>query len=257
MPNQPSAMGVPTLTVTEGRATIRLHRPEKRNRIEPADLTELMGVCETITADASVRVVTIEAEGPVWCAGYHLGALADGERPKYGFGDVCDAIAALPVPTIAVLAGGVHGGGTDLAISCDFRLAADDIVLVMPAAKIGLQYYASGLQRFVQAIGPAATKRLFLTADRIEADELLRIGYLTEIATADRLASRTDELVDQIGSLAPLAVRLTKSAIDQLAGREPDMAAIQRSHVDSTRSEDHREAMAALKERRPPRFVGR
>ena len=248
--------GLPTLEVVEGRATIRLRRPEKRNRIEPLDLAELMSICERLSDDRSIRVVTIESTGPVWCSGYHLGALADGERPQYGFGDACDAIAALPVPTIAVLAGGVHGGGTDLAVSCDFRLAADDIVLVMPAAKIGLQYYASGLRRFVERIGPAATKRLFLTAERIEAGELLRIGYLTEVVPSADLSTRVDALIESISALAPQAVRWTKAAIDELAGQDPDIDAIQRTHIESTRSEDHREAMAALKERRSPVFRG-
>ncbi len=250
-------IGLPTLDADGPHATIRLNRPEKRNRIEPADLTELISICERIAADDALRIVTIESEGPVWCSGYHLGALADGERPQHGFGDACDAIAELPVPTIAVLAGGVHGGGTDLAMSCDFRVAADDIVLVMPAAKIGLQYYASGLDRFVRAIGPAATKRLFLTAERISAEELLRIGYLTDLRSPAELAARVDELAAAISGLAPMAVRLTKQAIDELAGSAPDLDRIQKAHVQSTRSEDHREAMAALREKRPPRFVGR
>ena len=250
-------VGLPTLEIAGAQATIRLNRPEKRNRIEPRDLSELMAICQRLSDDDSIRVVRLESQGPVWCAGYHLGALAEGERPEYGFGDACDAMAALPMPTIAVLAGGVHGGGTDLAISCDFRVAADDIVLVMPAAKIGLQYYATGLQRFVQAIGPAATKRLFLTAERIGAEELERIGYLTEAVPSDRLGARVDELADAISELAPLAVKLTKSAIDQLAGSAADMEAIQRNHVASTRSQDHREAMTALGEKRPPNFVGR
>lgn len=248
------AAGLPTLHIDGVRATIRLHRPEKRNRIEPADLTELIHHCEVLAQSDTIRVVTLEAEGPVWCSGYHLGALADGERPAHGFGDACDAIADLPMPTIAVLAGGVHGGGTDLAVSCDFRVAADDIVLVMPAAKIGLQYYASGLARFVQRIGPAATKRLFLTAERVPADELLRIGYLTDVRSPDELSGRVEELVASISELAPSAVRLTKAAIDELAGHAPDFDAVQRSHVDSVRSHEHREAMAALKERRTPKF---
>ncbi|MDG2114348.1 MAG: enoyl-CoA hydratase/isomerase family protein [Actinomycetota bacterium] len=248
------ASGLPTLHIDGSRAAIRLHRPEKRNRIEPADLTELIGLCDQLAESKSVRVVTVEAEGPVWCSGYHLGALADGERPAHGFGDACDAIADLPMPTIAVLAGGVHGGGTDLAMSCDFRVAADDIVLVMPAAKIGLQYYASGLARFVQRIGPAATKRLFLTAERVPADELLRIGYLTDVRPGPELTGRVDELVASVSELAPMAVRRTKAAIDQLAGYTPDLDAAQASHVESVKSDEHREAMAALKERRSPRF---
>ena len=249
--------GLPTLQVNGSQAAIRLNRPEKRNRIEPADLTELIAICERVAADEAIRVVTIESDGPVWCSGYHLGALADGERPKYGFGDACDAIAELPIPTIAVLAGGVHGGGTDLAMSCDFRVAAEDIVLVMPAAKIGLQYYASGLDRFVRAIGPAATKRLFLTAERVPADELLRIGYLTDTRPAGELHARVAELSEAIVGLAPMAVRLTKQAIDELAGPDPDLDRIQKAPGQSSRSDDHREAMAALREKRPPRFVGR
>jgi enoyl-CoA hydratase len=251
------AAGTPTLEISDGRARIRLHRPEKRNRIEPADLEALIEHAETVRADDSVRVMTLEAQGPAWCSGYHLGALADGERPKHGFGDACDAIAAIQVPTIAVLAGGVYGGGTDLAVSCDFRLAADGVVLVMPAARIGIQYYASGLERFVSRIGPSATKRLFLTAEKFDSDELLNIGYLSEVIPADRLESRVDELCSTIGALAPLAVRLTKRAIDDLAGPSPDVEAVEAGHLESIRSEDHREAMRAMNEKRPPIFTGR
>lgn len=249
--------GVPTLSINEGWARLRLNRPEKRNRVEPADIVEIIDLCERVAEDASIRVLTVESDGPVWCAGYHLGALADGERPQHGFGDACDALAALAVPTVAVLSGTVHGGGTDLALSCDLRVAIDETALVMPAARIGIQYYASGLQRFVRAIGPAATKRLFLTAERISAEELLRIGYLTETVPAERLGSRVEELVQAIAGLAPLAVRRTKWAIDELAGPSPDIEAIEESQRQTLRSADHSEALAAMKERRTPRFAGR
>ena len=95
---------------------------------------------EEIEGDPSIRVVTLEAEGPSWCSGYHLGALAEGERPEVGFGDVCDALMAVSVPTIAVLGGGVYGGGTDLALACALRVGRAAIVLRMPAAQLGLQY---------------------------------------------------------------------------------------------------------------------
>ena len=249
--------GVPTLSISDGWARLRLNRPEKRNRVEPADIVEIIDLCQRVTEDASIRVLTVESEGPVWCAGYHLGALADGERPQHGFGDACDTLAGLGVPTVAVLSGTVHGGGTDLALSCDLRVAIDETALVMPAARIGIQYYASGLQRFVRAIGPAATKRLFLTAERISADELLRIGYLTETVPANQLADRVEKLVGAITALAPLALRRTKWAIDELMGPSPDIEAIEASQRETLRSEDHREAMAAMRERRAPRFTGR
>jgi enoyl-CoA hydratase/carnithine racemase len=129
----------------------------------------------------------------------------------------------------------------------------------MPAARIGLQYYASGLRRFVERIGPDATRRLFLTAEAIPAVDLLRFGYLTELVPPERLAARVDELCAAVAGLAPLAVKATKRAVGLLSrGAGPDeLDAIQRGHLDSLRSHDHREALAALAERRPPVFEGR
>lgn len=242
--------GRPTLEIELGRARIRLHRPDKRNRIEPLDLEAILEHTASITSDASIRSVTIEATGSSWCSGYHLGALAAGESPRHGFAEACDAVADLRVPTIAVLGGSVHGGGTDLAMSCDFRIAADQIVLAMPAARIGLQYYATGLQRFVDRIGPAATKRIFLTGETISTAELLRIGYLTEVVSSTELEARIDELSTAIAQLAPGAISATKAAIDQLAGPDPDLAAVQAGHLASLRSNEHRDAMASLRKRR-------
>lgn len=156
------------------------------------------------------------------------------------------------MPTIAVLGGSVHGGGTDLAVSCDFRVAADGIVLGMPASRIGLQYYPSGLRRFVERIGPAATKRLFLTAETITAAELLRIGYLTEIVEiieAGALAARVDALCEAIAGLGPQAVAGNKHAIDQLARGNADIGALDLRAKASSRSDEHRAAMAALRNR--------
>lgn len=248
--------GTPTLDVSNGRATICLQRPDKRNRIEPPDLTTIIEHCDVIDADQTVRVVVIEATGPSWCSGYHLGALADGEVSTHTFADLCDRIETLAVPTIAALGGNIHGGGTDFAVSCDFRVGAENIVLGMPAAKIGLQYYASGLRRFVERIGADATKRLFLTAETIPAAELLRFGYLTELVAADDLSTRVDDLAQAVGQLAPMAVTLTKAAINEISGATPDLKTIQAGHVSSIRSNDHREAMKALKEKRPPIFTG-
>jgi enoyl-CoA hydratase/carnithine racemase len=249
--------GTPTLEVGGHVATVRLRRPDKRNRIEPADLVALRSHFEAVEADGRVRVLVVAAEGPSWCSGYHLGALADGERLDVSFDEVCDRLEALGVPTVAALGGHIHGGGTDLAIACDLRIAAAGVVLGMPAARIGLQYYASGLRRFVERIGPDATKRLFLTGETVGAEELLRVGYVHEIVEADRLTGRVAELCDAVASLAPLAVRSTKSAINGLARGGADLQAIQEGHLASLRSHDHREAMRALRDRRAPHFEGR
>lgn len=246
--------GTPTLERANGRATLSLQRPDKRNRIEPSDLTALIEHCDVIDDDPDVHVVVIEAGGPSWCSGYHLGALAAGAVSRHSFSDLCDRVESLAVPTIAAIHGNVHGGGTDLAIACDFRIAASGMVLAMPAAKIGLQYYASGLRRFVERIGPDATKRLFLTAETIGALELLRLGYLTEVVDAGELANRVDELSEAMAALAPVATKRTKLAINQIGAGNADLSAIQAAHIETVRSTEHQEAMRALREKRPPAF---
>jgi len=212
---------------------ISLRRPDKRNRIEPVDLETLLGHLGTVRIDPTVRVVLIEATGPSWCSGFHLGALADRAPAPVSFGELCDELERVEVPTIAVIAGSVHGGGTDLALACDLRIASHGVTLGMPAARIGLQYYASGLRR--KTIG---------------ADELLRIGYLTDLVVPSELRNRVDALCEAVCGLAPLAARATKSAIDELGGPSPDLDRIQDGHVRSAKSEEHAAAMRLLRERR-------
>lgn len=250
-------MGVPTLTIEGRRATIELGRPDKRNRIEPADLVELVAVFDRIEDAPDVRVVVLKATGPSFCSGFHLGALAEGARTDVSFGDMCDRLAALRMPVIAQIEGNIHGGGTDLAISCDLRIAADHVELLMPAARLGLQYYATGLQRFVQRIGPNATKRLFLTALPADAATLLRVGYLDEVLPAADVAARVDTMASAIAALGPEAVQRTKAAIDALARagiESADLAPIETSARASLRSAEHREGIRALGEKRPPDF---
>ncbi|MEZ5233199.1 MAG: enoyl-CoA hydratase/isomerase family protein [Acidimicrobiales bacterium] len=248
-------MGVPTLHIDGQRATIELQRPDKRNRIEPDDLVELLTLFDRICAAPDVRVVVVRAAGPIFCAGFHLGALADGTRPPVSFGEMCDRLAALPMPVIAQVEGGIHGGGTDLALSCDLRVAADDIELVMPAARLGLQYYASGLQRFVARIGPSATKRLFLTALPADAPLLLRVGYLDEIHPRWAIPARVDELAAAVCALGPEAVARTKAVINGLADGSMTLEQADESARASMRSDEHREGVRAMAEKRPPGFA--
>ncbi|MEM9133995.1 MAG: enoyl-CoA hydratase/isomerase family protein [Actinomycetota bacterium] len=250
-------MSAPTLDRDGPRATLRLNRPDKRNRVEPDDLVRLIELCDEIDADDEVRVVVLTADGPSFCAGYHLGALTDPTPQTVGFGDLCDRVEALRVPTIARINGSIHGGGTDLAIACDLRVGHPDVTLQMPAAKLGIQYYATGLRRFVEQIGPGATKRLFLTALPMTADELLRIDYLHEVVPLDELDDRVDAVADAVAELAPLAVASTKAAINGLAAGTLTVDDVQATHRASLSSADHREALAALSEKRPPRFNGR
>jgi enoyl-CoA hydratase/carnithine racemase len=264
-------MGQPTLAITGHRARIELRRPEKRNRIEPADLIALHEIFETIDGDDSIRSVVLTAGGPVFCAGYHLGALGndnpsnsdEGEddapppQDQVDFGRACDRLERLRPPTICALNGSVHGGGTDLALACDFRIGVEGSVAAMPAARIGLQYYASGLGRYVTRLGPGPTKRMFLTAQPVPAEELVRLGYLDEVVAPEELEAKVDELASAIEALAPLAIANTKRAINDIASGDPDWSAIEEGAMATMRSHDHREGIRALQEKRPPEFLGR
>lgn len=249
-------MDEPTLEINGHRATIRLQRPEKRNRIEPSDLVRMMELCDQIDDDPAVRVAVLTSSGPSFCSGFHLGALAEGEKLKVSFGDLCDRIQGLRVPILCRIAGNIHGGGTDLALCCDIRIAAAGIHLVMPAGKIGVHYYATGLRRFVEQLGPSATKRIFLTALPFESDELLRIGYLDEVVKVEELDHRIDTIVEAMASLAPLSVTGMKASINELAIDRAALHGVDTRAKINFASNDHREAMSALKEKRAPNFTG-
>src|SRR4051812_12357022 len=171
----------PIVTIAEGRATIRLNRPRQHNRIEPDDLTVLRETFVRIDGDPSIRVLVLTGSGAKsFSSGYHIGALIDrsaghphGEEPgSNAFERTVDALEGLRVPTIAALNGSVYGGATDLALACDFRIGVEGMRLVMPAARLGIVYYASGIERYVSRLGIAAAKKMFMTAQPIETAEL-------------------------------------------------------------------------------------
>ena len=187
----------PLITIAEGRAVLRLNRPREHNRLEPADLAVLRETFDRIDADPSVRALVLTGTGKSFSSGFHIGALADRlagkgklDEDRDAFERMVDRLEALRVPTIAALNGSVYGGATDLALACDFRIGVQGMRLLMPAARLGIVYYASGIRRYVNRLGVAAAKKLFLTAQPIDAAELLSIGYLDEIVPVDDLMSR-------------------------------------------------------------------
>jgi enoyl-CoA hydratase len=255
----------PIVTIAEGRATIRLNRPREHNRIEPDDLDVL---CETFTRvdeDPDIRVLVLTGTGKSFSSGYHIGALLerhatkrDGAEPgSDSFERTVDRLEALRVPTIAALNGGVYGGSTDLALACDFRIGVDGMRLLMPAARLGIVYYPSGIERYVARLGVAAAKRLFLTAQPIDTQEMLRIGYLDECVPAEELMARVDVLAATLAANAPLALAGLKRAINEIAAGRLDRAAHAAARSRCAASEDHAEALKAWSEKRTPAFRGR
>ena len=253
----------PILSLAEGKATIRLNRPAEHNRLEPADLEALMEIYDRIANDGSIRVLVITGTGKSFSSGFHIGALKErkeGKQREYdpnAFEKMVDKLEELRVPTIAAMNGGVYGGSTDLALACDFRIGVDTTRMFMPAARLGIVYYQSGLRRYVSRIGLDNAKRMFLTAEPVEAKELLAMGYLTEIVPAEQLMMRVDALASQIAGNAPLALAMTKKALNDVAAGRLDPRWHDEARTLCAKSEDHQEGLKAWAEKRKPVFKGR
>lgn len=253
----------PILTVTEGRALLRLNRPAEHNRIEPVDLAALVEIFDRVDKDASIRVLVLTGTGKSFSSGFHIGALAErksknsSEHDPDAFEKMVDRLEALRVPTIAAFNGGVYGGSTDLGLACDFRIGIPAMKMFMPASRLGIVYYPSGLRRYVTRLGLAAAKKLFLTAQPMETEELLRIGYLDEVVAPDKLMTRVDELAGQISANAPLSLAGHKRALNEVAAGQIDRAALAEIRRTCGASEDHKEALAAWAAKRAPVFKGK
>ena len=253
----------PILTVSDGRALVRLNRPREHNRLEPDDLVALREIFDRIDQDTSIRVLIVTGTGKSFSSGFHIGALAERKSGKRRdddpdmFAKTVDRLEALRVPTIAALNGGVYGGATDLALACDFRIGVSGTRMFMPAARLGIVYYPSGLRRYVNRLGLGPAKRLFLTAEPIETDELKRIGYLDEVVAPERLMPRVEDLAATIAANAPLAVAGNKRALNDIAAGNFDVDAINALRRACAASDDHKEGLAAWAGKRKPEFKGK
>jgi enoyl-CoA hydratase/carnithine racemase len=251
----------PLLDIEGARATIRLNRPRHLNRLQPDDLDALLELFDRIEADAAIRVLVLTGTGRAFSAGYDLNSVAEGatgaaEQTSGGsaFEHMVNRLEDIGVPTICRLNGGVYGGSTDLALACDFRIGVDSCEMFMPAARLGLHYYKSGIRRYVSRLGADNARKLFLTAQKIGAAEMLRIGYLTAMVPAEALDEEVDKLAAILAGNAPAAMRGMKRAINEFARGKLDEEAADRRARDSMRGAEIKEGIKAFAEKRPPKF---
>ena len=254
--------GPPTVALHEALAVIVLNRPDQHNRMDMGDIAGMHAILDALDANRDVRAVVLTARGRSFCSGYDIGSFsaepggAVNDASGHDFNHVCDRLEKLRQPTICAINGSVYGGAIDLALSCDFRIGHADIVMSMPAARLGLHYYGSGQLRYVSRLGLNAAKRLFLAADTVDAQEMLRCGFLNEIVPRDLIMEKAMALAGRIARHAPLAVQGMKLSLNEIAAGKGDVDAMNARFSASMRTRDFSEGRTAFAEKRTPVFKG-
>jgi enoyl-CoA hydratase/carnithine racemase len=247
-----------------GVARLTISNPRKRGALDHAILDAIASTLPGLDA----RCVILTGEGDMFSAGYDIADIADEvfaeEAEKlvaHPFTAALDALDAYPYPTLAALGGHAIGGGLELALACDLRIAASGIRLGMPPAKLGLVYSHTGLERFIAAIGLPRTRELFLLGRNIDSGAAEAWGLVNWVTDGDALGAEALAIAAELAGNAPLSLSGNKRVIRALleAGGRLDPA-IEAELVELRRacfvSEDFREGVRSFGEKRPPRWRG-
>jgi enoyl-CoA hydratase/carnithine racemase len=211
----------------------------------------------TVRAHEDVRVLVLTGTGSTFCAGVSLSQIASGEMTGQMFEDLAEDLAAIDLPSVCALNGSVFGGGAELALCCDFRIGTVGSRMAVPPAKLGLAYPLGGIRRYVATLGLGVATRLLLGAEELDAESMLRVGYLHRLVERSELEAVTRDLVDGLAASAPLAIQTMKRLLREVASGTVDEAAARQLIERCTGSEDFAEGLAARIEGRAPRFEGR
>ena len=239
-------------------STLTLDRPRKLNALGPAMLAELERHIDRLDRDNAMRVVIVTGSGEwAFCVGADVNAWAalepidmwrtwvrDGHR-------VLQRLASLRQPTIAAINGFAFGGGLELALATDIRIAADTAIFAAPEVKIGTLPGWAATRRLPQTIGAARAKQMIFSGEQIDAATALGWGLVNDVVPASELVSRARDLAAAIAANAPVSVQLAKAAID---GDATALEAFAGALAAGTA--DGREGIASFREKRPPRFTG-
>jgi enoyl-CoA hydratase/carnithine racemase len=251
----------------EAVARLRIANPERRNALDHEILAAIAATLPRLDDGIATRCVLITGTPPVFSAGYDIAEFTEEafEREAealvaHPFQAAMEAIVAHPWPTVAAINGLCLGGGLELAVSCDLRIAAAGAKLGMPPAKLGLVYGHTGLRRFLETIGLPRTREMFFTGRNLPAAQAERIGLVNEVVGDEEIEAAGVRLASEIAVAAPLSTRGNKRVIDVLAANPVLSPAQEEELVELRRacfgSADFREGVRAFAEKRRPVWTG-
>jgi enoyl-CoA hydratase len=245
-------------------ATLRLHRPEKKNALNEEMRTELESLLHEIAANAAIRAVIVTGGEEIFCAGAdisEIGGTTSAEaayRHAREFQLLFDRVENLPQPVIAAVSGYALGGGCELALACDFRIASNTARFGLPEIKIGAFPGGGGTQRLPRLIGVAKAKELIYTGDPISAEEALASSLVSRIVPQERLMEEAENFAAKLAALPRLALQASKmlinrsQEIDLTSGLEIEA----RTFGGIAHTHDLAEGTRAFLEKRKPNFTG-
>ena len=252
----------------EAVARVRICNPPKRGALDHEILDGLAELLPSLDEGISIRCLVITGTDPMFSSGYDIGDIPDElfaqqaeQLVAHPFSRAIEAVERFSFPTLAAINGHALGGGLELALSCDLRVAASEATLGMPPAKLGLIYSHTGLQKFIDTIGAARTREMFFIGRNIAAPRAEQIGLVNEVFPVEELEPRSIELAAEIAAHAPLSLKGNKRIIGSLVSfsrlSEEQVRELVELRLSSFASDDFREGVRAFGEKRKPDWQGR
>ncbi len=243
---------------------ITLNRPDKLNALSPQLTGEVVDALSAIRTDESVRAIIITGGPKVFAAGADLGKMATASpvemyNRNIGGADMWTVVAEMPQPTIAAVAGYALGGGCELAMACDMRLAADNAKFGQPEINVGIYPGAGGTQRLSRLVGLGRAKELVFLGDSIGAEEAYRIGLVNKVVPAEGLMEEARAWARKLATKPPFTLKVVKQVMNEGYDLSLDSAIrLERlGFISLFGTEDQREGVTAFLEKRKPNFQGR